>query len=151
MIFRILLACGFLAIPVGFVVFPFVSPVLSGKPILADPPQAVSLSPSVAPVAGNAGAVPVGNKPTLLIFTADWCPPCKMMKSQVYPSPQIVEISDRFNWVFVDVDKERQKASKYGARSIPHFVLEDASGKQIGSLSGGMDSASFRQFLLTAL
>ena len=70
----------------------------------------------------------------LLQFTADWCGPCRAMKSVTE------EFQSKSDVTFqkVNVDKESSIAQKYGVRSIPCFVVvEDDKEKvrKIGSQS----------------
>lgn len=61
-------------------------------------------------------------KPILIDFYADWCPPCKAQ------TPIIEELENKFGnkvtFRKVNVDNDRQMATKYGVRSIPMLVIE---------------------------
>jgi|TARA_R110000822_G_scaffold50854_1_gene132603 thioredoxin 1 len=70
----------------------------------------------------------------LLQFTADWCGPCRAMKSVTE------EFQSKSDVTFqkVNVDTESSIAQKYGVRSIPCFVVvEDDKEKirKVGSQS----------------
>jgi thioredoxin 1 len=62
-----------------------------------------------------------GNKPVLVDFYADWCAPCRMM------SPILEQVARDMNndvkVVKVNVDKNREAATKYGVRTIPTLML----------------------------
>lgn len=60
------------------------------------------------------------DKPVLIDFYADWCEPCKIMSPII---EMIAEENDNIKVVKVDVDTETELASKYGAYSIPTFVV----------------------------
>lgn len=66
----------------------------------------------------GASAVPV-----LVDFTAEWCPPCRMIE------PALDEIAashhDRLAIVRVDVDAEPELARRYDVLSMPTLVLLD--------------------------
>lgn len=72
-------------------------------------------------------------KPVLVDFWAEWCPPCRMM------SPIIDEIAvemDEIKVVKVDTDSNPQTSREYGIVSIPTFnIYKD--GKLVGSVVGG--------------
>lgn len=61
------------------------------------------------------------NKPFLVDFTADWCPPCRAM------GPIVDDLSTKFEnkaWVGkVNVDENPEKAEAYQVRSIPTFLI----------------------------
>jgi len=61
------------------------------------------------------------NQPVLVDFYADWCAPCRMMA----PILQQVsgEMEGKVKVVKVNVDKNREAATKYGIRSIPTLIL----------------------------
>ena len=60
------------------------------------------------------------DKPVLIDFYADWCEPCKIMSPIV---DMIAEENENIKVVKVNVDNETDLASKYGAYSIPTFVV----------------------------
>ena len=80
-------------------------------------------------------------KPVLIDFYADWCPPCKEMELVTFSAPAIAaELNE--HWLLVKVDgtistsslKELQK--KYRALGFPTLVLLSADGAILDTLSG---------------
>ncbi len=58
---------------------------------------------------------------SLVDFYADWCGPCKMI------APHIEDVASRYDGkakVFkVNIDEQRELATKYGIRSIPTLLF----------------------------
>ena len=58
--------------------------------------------------------------PTLVDFTASWCPPCRAVAPVL---DQIDAERDDLRIVKVDVDQEQAVAARYGVLSMPTFLL----------------------------
>lgn len=62
-----------------------------------------------------------GDKPVLIDFYADWCPPCKML------TPVLEELSkehqDDFEIIKVNVDEQEALAAQFDVRNIPTLVF----------------------------
>lgn len=72
------------------------------------------------------------NQLIFIEFTAGWCPPCKMMKSNVFSDKKVGDFySNNFVCTQVDVDKQGSLASRYNAGSIPNFVFVDDQGEVV--------------------
>lgn len=69
----------------------------------------------------------------LLDFTADWCPPCQLMKPIFTELEK--EFAGRIELETVDVDKNSERANKYGVLSVPTFVFEKG-GQEVERLIG---------------
>jgi protein disulfide-isomerase len=71
-------------------------------------------------------------KPALLDFTAAWCPPCKLMKHEVWPDAAVRRaVGDDTIPVLLDVDQpgSAEAARRYGVSAIPTILLVDGDGK----------------------
>jgi thiol:disulfide interchange protein len=80
------------------------------------------------------------NKAVLLEFTgSDWCPPCIMMRKEVFSKAEFVSAaSKKFVLVEIDVprgdkevaEKNRPIAEKYEIKGYPTVILLDSDGKE---------------------
>ena len=71
----------------------------------------------------------LGDKPAIIDFYADWCPPCKIA------SPILDEIGTEYagkiNVYKVNTDQERELAQVFGISGIPSFLYIPLSGKPV--------------------
>ncbi|MEM6552162.1 MAG: thioredoxin family protein [Planctomycetota bacterium] len=84
------------------------------------------------------------DKPILVYFTADWCPPCQMFKKEVLTKAEVDGlIKEQVVPVLVDVDtlqdKEREAEMKLAAKLkvefIPDMYMFDSEGNRVGRYS----------------
>lgn len=95
-------------------------------------------------------------KPTLVMFTASWCGPCKYMKESVMKDSSVKKVLDGFNVLLLDVDQNDGKlfAERFipvGFKgSIPYFAILDKTGKVVDTLLGSVKRKEFLAFLSKA-
>ncbi len=92
-------------------------------------------------------------RPVLLVFGATWCPPCKKMKRDVWPDPQVAElVESKFVPLYVDVDDRSQAelSTRYSVSSIPAVFVLDAEGIAVNKGSS-MSASATLAFLKSAL
>jgi thiol:disulfide interchange protein DsbD len=81
-------------------------------------------------------AAEADGRPVLVMFTADWCPPCRRFKSHVLGNDDVEAVLDR-DFVRVKIDLSDRNgpnnavAADMGVRSIPALHLYDADGYQL--------------------
>lgn len=75
------------------------------------------------------------DKPVLVDFWAEWCPPCRVL------GPILDEIAtehaEKLTVVKIDVDKNPAMATKYGISSIPALKVF-SGGEVVKSMVGAM-------------
>jgi len=87
-------------------------------------------------------------KYTLLYFTADWCGPCQLMQRETWPSSQVRKALEALNFKVIDVDESQELAQKWSVRSMPSFIITDASEKTVlGRTVGFMDADRMASWL----
>lgn len=88
-------------------------------------------------------------KPVLLDFSASWCPPCQVMKHEVWPDAEVgAAVAKSFIPVYMDADSttSAEAAQRYGVSSIPSIIIVDGDGNVLRS-GGYMSKASMLEFL----
>ena len=93
------------------------------------------------------------NKPVVLVFSSEFCSPCKAMLKSVYPNKKVTPYHDQFVWVYVDTDVEENiaVAEKYQVQVTPHFQFLSADGKSLGVQAGAAEAREFAGLLGTVL
>jgi len=96
-----------------------------------DPEHTVAWRTDFAAAAAEADTE---GKLLLINFTADWCPPCRMMKQQVWPDADVRRaVEAGYIPLLIDVDEERHRelTQRYSIRSIPTLIVADPEGQML--------------------
>ena len=65
-----------------------------------------------------------GNKPLLVLVTAEWCPPCKVMKTTTIPELMQKKAFQNFHYSTVDLDQDEKLARQLiGNRGVPQLIM----------------------------
>ncbi|MEP2281404.1 thioredoxin family protein [Maribacter sp.] len=89
-------------------------------------------------------------KNVLVYFTgSDWCPPCKMLKTDLFDTNEFQELSNNYILLYIDVPRNRDLISekqmvhnkelltKLNKKKVfPMFKIIDSKGKELDKLSG---------------
>lgn len=76
------------------------------------------------------------NRFIIVDFWATWCGPCLEMEKTVWNNNQLEETLEGFVKLKIDIDENRELATKYGISSIPYILIIDANGKVIQNILG---------------
>ena len=86
------------------------------------------------------------NKIIMIDFMAEWCPPCKKMDKNTFSNTNIINKSNEFIPVRIDIDKQQNiaeqyngNARKYGGIGIPNILFLDKEKKNIRHIVGFHD------------
>ena len=85
----------------------------------------------------------------VLVFSAAWCNPCRVMK-KARTLEQLVEAHPELKLVEYDADANEALARKYAVGALPTVVFADASGKEFYKVRGPRDLKGFEKALEAA-
>jgi thioredoxin-like negative regulator of GroEL len=86
------------------------------------------------------------NKPVILYFTADWCPPCQEMKKTTWPNADVQKVMKQIIFIEVDQDRSRGAAAQFDIDEIPVLLKLDADGDVQSSHQGLASPDEFIEF-----
>ena len=95
---------------------------------------AVENAQEVAYKVVNSKIVPQNGLPTIVDFSATWCPPCQKLKPIFSKLEE--EFNGRINFVTIDVDANPQISQYYGVQSIPMLIFMDKDGQVKNTIVG---------------
>ncbi len=88
------------------------------------------------------------NKPVLMYFTADWCPPCKMMKRWTFSDRRVKQQLEA-NYVPLRVDMTARSpvndamGARFKLAGWPTFIVASPAGQELRREVGGMGADDF--------
>jgi thiol-disulfide isomerase/thioredoxin len=90
-------------------------------------------------------------KPALIFLTASWCGPCKMMTQLTLSDPAVQQALKEVEPVVIDIDEQRDLASKYDAEAVPTFVMLSPAAEEVERTTGFQTSGEFLQWLTNGI
>jgi thiol:disulfide interchange protein len=87
-------------------------------------------------------------KPLMIMMTATWCGPCKMLEAQTLSDPWVQQFMKEFVVVKAYEDKEVEK--QYGLNGYPTLVFTDKVGKELHRTVGYQLTGAFSGQILKA-
>jgi thioredoxin 1 len=89
-------------------------------------------------------------KPILLLFSAKWCVPCRIMKRNIWADELVkASVNGKFIPVTIDVDDPNAAAalSRYRVGATPTTVITDPQGTVLQQVQGGIGKTDFLALL----
>ena len=78
------------------------------------------------------------SRPKLIIFSADWCAPCKKAKQAMQSNIKLKRIVQDYDVVKYNFDVDKEAKEKYNVNKVPTFIVEiegEELRRQIGFTS----------------
>lgn len=84
-----------------------------------------------------------GDRPLLVLVTAEWCPPCQRMKSTTIPELLNRKAFEGVHYATVDYDRDAELAKQLiGDRGVPQLLMfEKQDGKWVRRYMTGYKTA----------
>lgn len=87
-------------------------------------------------------------KPILVFVTTDWCHYCKKMKRETWIDSNVdAAVSQNFETLILDGDRDKRVVQKLGLRGFPATLLYDAEGHFVEQRPGFMTPRQTLQWL----
>ena len=77
---------------------------------------------------------------TVVYFTAKWCTWCRKMSVGTFADERVRAMAERFVWVKVDIEEQRELAAIFAVQSVPNMVLLNVKGEVLARRPGYMTS-----------
>ena len=92
-------------------------------------------------------------RPTLLVFSAPWCPACVRMQTETYHQPQVDRIIKKINFKKLnsDLTENYQLSEQFHVKAIPTLILLNAQGQEVYRWLDFQQANTFAQSLSAQL
>jgi thiol:disulfide interchange protein DsbD len=96
-------------------------------------------------------------RPVVLDFFAEWCMPCKELDHYVFTDPRVLQLSQRFATLRMDLTRRQpfqdEVLRRYNVRGVPTVIFLDANGREIPDTRVGsyIDAQAFLERMNRAL
>lgn len=86
-------------------------------------------------------------KPRLIIFSADWCLPCKVARKEMRDNDEIRTILEEdYTVINYNFDKDKDARKKYNVNRVPTYIVE-LKGRVLRKQTGYGGNSKLKSFL----
>ncbi len=82
----------------------------------------------------------------LIIFSADWCLPCKVARKEMQENVELRRIVDSFEVIKYDFDIDNEAKKKYNINKVPTYIIE-SEGTEVRRQVGYRGTKQLIEFL----
>src|SRR6185369_3342415 len=118
----------------------FVTVPLRAQPAAAKPTFHSSLKTASEAAAADQSLV-------LLIFSAEWCGPCKLLKKNSLAAKEFTDGGGALRVTDVDIDADEKTARRFEVNAVPTLVLLTADGKIVSRRTGYLSAADLLSWI----
>jgi HEAT repeat protein len=83
----------------------------------------------------------------MIVFSADWCAPCKLLKSRTLSSREFMEQAGALHVAEIDVEAESSTARAHDVQAVPTLVILTPENKIVSRREGFLETADLLQWL----
>jgi HEAT repeat protein len=83
----------------------------------------------------------------LLIFSAEWCGPCKLLKKNSLAAKEFTDGGGALRVTDVDIDADEKTARRFEVNAVPTLVLLTADGKIVSRRTGYLSAADLLSWI----
>ena len=88
-------------------------------------------------------ATKASNRILVVDFWAEWCAPCKRLKTVTLQNPEVALVLEKARLVYVDLDRHPALGKAFGVTTIPDVFFIHGDGRIIDRLRGFEPPAGF--------
>jgi thiol:disulfide interchange protein DsbD len=82
-------------------------------------------------------------KPVVVVFSAEWCIPCKKFARETLADDRVVRLLDRCVFLKIDTDKEPELAKQFAVVGLPDIRFLNADGNPVKRFEQRLDPELF--------
>ena len=82
----------------------------------------------------------------LIIFSADWCLPCKVARKEMQQNLELKRIVDSYEVIKYDFDVDKSAKKKYNINKVPTYIIE-SEGTEVRRQVGYRGTKQLIEFL----